>query len=128
MAQYDEDGEHYDVYTGQMVSHKKGDYKLNKNGTYYTEKLNGRNPSGKTVVKASDLLSVDGEGWNKYDFFDSDDIDKTTHGIVYKNAVALLPLLWGPAATVYGAILTTREIAKAMPMLYGIVNSFLGDG
>lgn len=128
LAQYDEDGEHYDQYYGQMIQHKKGDYKLNKNGTYYTERLNGRSPSGKTVIKASDILSIDGEGWNKYDFFDSDDIDKNVHGIIYKNAVSLLPLLWGPAAAIYGGLLTTREIAKSLPMLYGIVNSYFGDG
>jgi hypothetical protein len=32
---------------GRLVEHKKGDYKLNENGTYYTEKLNGRSTIGK---------------------------------------------------------------------------------
>ena len=29
-ATYDSDGEHYDTFTGQMVQHRKGEYKLNQ--------------------------------------------------------------------------------------------------
>ena len=39
-AQYDEDGIHIDPITGEQVQHKKGDFKLNPEGEYYTEKLN----------------------------------------------------------------------------------------
>ncbi|MCF0114004.1 MAG: hypothetical protein HUJ56_01525 [Erysipelotrichaceae bacterium] len=47
MAAWDEDGTHIDPVTGQEVEHKKGEYKLNSNGTYYYENLEGRDVAGK---------------------------------------------------------------------------------
>jgi len=59
MATYDEDGTHYDPMVGHDVIHKKGDYKLNDNGTYYYETLNGRSAMGKEVLSTFDTLTVD---------------------------------------------------------------------
>lgn len=92
MAKWEEDGEHIDPITGMVQTHKKGDYKLNDKGTYYYETLNNRSPIGKEVLSVFDTLTVDGQGINKYDFFDSDDIKKSVPGVVVKNVVKLLPL------------------------------------
>ena len=125
MAQWEEDGEHIDPITGITKQHKKGDYKLNDKGTYYYETLNDRSPIGKEVLSVFDTLTVDGEGLNKYDFFDSDDVKKSVGGVIAKNVAALLPI-FTPIGTAYSALLVAKEFAKAMPMLYGIA-TMLGD-
>ena len=73
---------------------------------------------GKEVLSVFDTLTVDGEGINKYDFFDSDDIEKSISGVIAKNVANLLPL-FTPIGGVYSTILIAKEFAKAMPMLYG---------
>ena len=65
-----------------------------------------------------DTLTVDGEGINKYDFFDSDDVKKSVSGVIAKNVAALLPI-FTPIGTAYSALLVAKEFSKAMPMLYG---------
>lgn len=128
MAQWEEEGEHVDPITGQIKKHAKGDYKLNDEGTYYYETLNGRSTIGKEVLSSMDTLTIDGQGINKYDFFDSDDIEKSVAGVITKNVVSLLPLfIGGPVATAYSSALIAREMAKSLPMLYGIATSLFGD-
>ena len=119
LAQYEEDGTHIDPITGLTKKHSKGDYKLNDKGTYYYETLNDRSPIGKEVLSVFDTLSVDGEGINKYDFFDSDDIEKSISGVIAKNVATLLPL-FTPIGTAYSAALVAKEFSKAIPMLYGV--------
>ena len=75
MAAWDEDGIHIDPVTGKEVQHKKGDLKLNENGTYYYESLDGRSVYGKRILNKFNTLTTDGSALNKYDFFDSDDIE-----------------------------------------------------
>lgn len=125
MAKWEEDGEHIDPITGMVQTHKKGDYKLNDKGTYYYETLNNRSPIGKEVLSVFDTLTVDGQGINKYDFFDSDDIKKSVTGVITKNVVSLLPI-FTPLGGAYSALLVAKEFSKAMPMLYGIATMF-GD-
>lgn len=121
LAQYEEDGEHQDPITGQIVKHKKGDYKLNNEGTYYYETLGGRSSIGKQVLSLMDTITVDGTGINKYDFFDSDDIEKSVGGVIAKNVVTLLPMfIGGPVGTAYATALIAREMAKSLPMIYGV--------
>lgn len=125
MAQWDEDGMHLDPFTGTMKEHKKGDYKLNDKGTYYYETLGGRSVIGKDVLSTFDTFTVDGSGLNKYDFFDSNDIEKSVGGTIAKNIATLIPLFCGPTvASIYSGILVTREFAKSLPMLYGMVTAF----
>ena len=118
MAQWEEDGEHIDPITGLTTKHKKGDYKLNDKGTYYYETLGDRSPIGKEVLSVFDTLTVDGEGLNKYDFFDSDDVKKSITGVIAKNVATLLPL-FTPVGGVYSALMVAKEFSKAMPMMYG---------
>ena len=104
LAQWDEDGEHIDPVTGQKVTHKKGELKLNDNGTYYYEALDGRDIYGRQVLNKMNTITTDGSFWNQYDFFDSDDIkEKSITGSVAKNLALVgsmfIPYVgWGIAA------------------------------
>jgi hypothetical protein len=125
IAKYEEDTE--EIVNGQKVVHKKGTYKLNSDGDYYTEKLNGRSPVGKEFISAMDTITIDGSDVNEYDFFDSDGMDKSVIGSTVKNLVAVSPMLFGgPIGTVYGGLFVARELAKAMPMLADVITLF-GD-
>ena len=123
MAQWDDDNYHIDPLTGEKKKHRKGDYKLNSEGQYYTETLNGRNPMNKRVLSLGNLLTVDGTPINKYDFFDSDDIQKSTSGVIAKTVAAVVPLFIPYVDVAYGGMLATREILKTAPMLYGMLSS-----
>lgn len=126
IAQWESDDTHIDPITGQEVAHKKGDYKLNEDGTYYTETLNGRSLVGKQVISALDTITIDGTELNKYDFMDSDGLDKSAAGTVAKNLTAVVPMIaFGPeVAAIYSGIFVAREIAKALPMLYNFTSIF----
>ena len=124
LATYDEDGVHIDPITGVERTHKKGEAKLNNKGTYYYETLGGRSVIGKEVLSLFDTFTVDGQGINKYDFFDSNDIKKSTSGVIAKNVVAILPLFLGPVVGgIYSAALMGRELSKALPMMYGMATA-----
>lgn len=124
-ATYDSDGEHYDQYTGKMVKHRKGEYKLNQYGSPYTETLNGRSLIGKEVVSASDVITVDNEGMDKYNFFDSDGLDKSPVGTIASAITTIAPMLMGPyVSAIYSGILVARELSKSLPMLYGFTTAW----
>lgn len=96
LAQYDEDGTHTDLVSGQTVEHKKGDLKLDQNGNFYYEKLDGRDIYGRRVLNKMNILTTDGSLWNRYDFFDSDDINqKSVGGSILKN-LALVGTMFIP--------------------------------
>lgn len=123
LATYDKD--EVDKYGKK---HYKGEYKLNDNGTYYYETLNGRSPIGKEVLSSLDNLTREGTTINKYDFFDSDDIEKSVTGTVAKNVASLVPIfIGGPVGVAYSSLIIAREMAKSMPMLYSMSSSLLGD-
>lgn len=126
-ATWDSDGTHIDPISHQEIEHKKGEYKLNDDGQYYYETLNGRSPLNKETLSAFDILTTDGEGMNKYDFLDSDGLDKSVTGTLAKTALAVAPLfLGGPVAAVYSGALVARELVKSFPMLYGMSTSLFG--
>lgn len=126
-ATYDEDQTEIDPYTGNTITHKKGEWKLNEDGEYYTERLNGRSLMGKQVVSATDYLTSENSSINKYDFFDSDDIEKSVGGTLAKNVAAVLPMFVPYLNTAYSGLLVTREMSKSLPMLYGMAKSFTGS-
>ena len=66
-----------------------------------------------------DTLTPEDSAVNKYDFFDSDDLEKSSEGVIAKNLAAVAPLAFlGPAGTaIYGGILAGREMLKTLPML-----------
>lgn len=127
IARYEEDGTHIEY--GREVAHKKGQYKLNEDGTYYSEKLNGRSVVGKEFISALDTITIDDSKANKYDFFDADGLDKSAIGSTVKNLVTAAPLYFlGPTgAAVYGGIFVARELAKSLPMLADVVTLFGKD-
>lgn len=127
MAQWDSDDYNIDPLTGEKKKHRKGDYKLNSEGQYYTETLNGRNPMNRKVVSLGNLLTVDGTPMNKYDFFDSDDVKKSTSGVIAKTVAAVVPLFIPYVDIAYGSVLATREILKTAPMLYGMLSSIFSS-
>jgi hypothetical protein len=58
LAQYDEDGVH--EVNGNILAHKKGEYKLDEYGNPFYEKLGDRSSSDKEVLHVSDILTTDG--------------------------------------------------------------------
>ena len=124
LATYDEDTKELDKFTGEMVTHKKGDLKLNSNGKPYYETLAGRNPYSKQVLSTFDNLTAESSPINKYDFFDSDDLEKSISGSLAKNLLGVAPILMGPeVAAIYSGALVARELLKTAPMVWGMVNS-----
>lgn len=126
-ATYDEDTIEIDPITGNKVKHQKGEWKVNEDGEYYTEKANGRNLRGKTVVSAADYLTSENSAINKYDFFDSDDLEKSVAGTVAKNVASIIPMFIPYVNTAYSGLLVGRELAKTLPMAYGMIASLTGD-
>lgn len=125
-ATYDEDVEEIDPYSGNKILHKKGSFKLNDKGEYYIETLGDRSLHGKQVVSAADYLTSEDSSFNKYDFFDSDDLEKSVSGNIAKNLVAILPMFIPMVGKAYSGLFVARELAKSMPMLYGIVTGLSG--
>lgn len=127
MAQYEEDGFHQDPITKQQVKHKKGDYKLNDKGTFYYETLSGKSPLNKELLVFTDYLTPESSWINEYDFFDSDDVEKSISGVVFKTAATVAPLFLGKKiSNIYSALLVGKELAKTVPLLYEIVTGFQG--
>lgn len=124
LAAYESDGTHIDPITKRERKHKKGDLKLNDKGTYYYETLGNRSVIGKDVLSVTDTFTVDGQGINKYDFFDSDDIEKSVAGCIAKSAATILPAFIPYVGVAYTTALIAKEVTKAMPMLHGIVTAF----
>ena len=86
LAQYDSKGTHPDPITGEEVEHNAGDLKLDNDGNFYYERLDGRNVYGRRVLNKLNTLTVDGSWLNQYDFFDSDDLNqKSLGGSIAKN-------------------------------------------
>lgn len=124
LATYDEDTKELDKFTGEIVTHKKGDLKLNSNGKPYYETLAGRNPYSKQVLSTFDNLTAESSPINKYDFFDSDDLEKSISGSLAKNLLGVAPILMGPeVAAIYSGALVARELLKTAPMVWGMINS-----
>lgn len=113
LATYDEDT------TDEFgVTHHKGEYKYNQFGTYYYETLNGRSPIGKQVLAASDIISPENSALNQIDFFDSDDMKKSTAGVIAKNVALLAPMaLSAPVSSFYISALIAKEMTKSLPMM-----------
>lgn len=126
-ATYDEDTIETDPITGKKVKHYKGEWKLNEDGEYYTEKANGRNLRGKTVVSASDYITDENSKLNSIDFMDSDDLQKSVAGTVAKNVASIIPMFIPYVNTAYSGLLVGRELAKTLPMAYGMISSLMGD-
>ena len=127
MAQYEEDGTHIDPITGEEVQHRKHDYKLNSDGQYYYETLNGRSLIGKEILSNFDIFTIDGEGVNRYDFLDADGLDKSVEGSIAKMAFTIAPMFIPYVGQYYSYALVARELSKSLPMMYGMATSLFGN-
>lgn len=124
MAQYDQDGTHIDPFTGEQVEHKAGDLKLDNTGNFYYEKLDGRDIYGRRVLNKMNVLTTDGSFWNKYDFFDSDDLNqKSIGGTVLKN-LALVGTMFIPYV---GPWIAGLSIATQAAGLLGTLGKMAGE-
>lgn len=126
-ATYDQDTEEIDPITGNKILHRKGEWKVNEQGEFYTEKLNGRSLMGKQVVSAGDYLTPENSIINKYDFFDSDDLQKSVGGTIAKNVASIIPMLIPYVRIAYSGLLVAREMGKSLPMLYGMMEGLSGS-
>lgn len=122
LAQWESDGEHVDPITGKTVKHQKGQAKLNEEGTYYYENLDGRDIYGKQVLNKMNTLTTDGSFWNKYDFFDSDGLEqKSAMGSIMKNA-ALVGTMFIPYV---GPWIAGLSVASQLVGLSGTLGKML---
>ena len=129
MATYDEDGTHVDEY-GRIVEHKKGDFKFDPStGKPFYETLGNREIYNKDVLHISDTLTDDGSKINKFDFFDSDSLDKSVGGSVMKLTASIAPTFIGLAVPelglIYGGISALIALTQLMPTLGKAVNGFI---
>lgn len=105
LASYDNDV--VDPKTGEVL-HKKGDLKYNEDGLPYYETLSGRDVHDKQVLNKMNTLTTDGSIWNKFDFFDSDDLDQKGIGSSLLKNAALVGSMFIPYV---GPIITGLSVA-----------------
>lgn len=129
LATWDEDGTHTDDQ-GRIVEHKKGEYKYHPiTGRPYYETLGNREGYEKDFLHISDTLTREGTKINKFDFFDSDGLDKSVGGSVMKLTASIAPTLLGlvapPIGLAYGGISALIALSQLMPTLGKAVNGFI---
>lgn len=105
LASYDNDV--VDPKTGEVL-HKKGDLKYNEDGLPYYETLSGRDVHDKQVLNKMNTLTTDGSVWNKFDFFDSDDLDQKGVGSSLLKNTALVGSMFIPYV---GPVITGLSVA-----------------
>lgn len=118
LAQYEGGETSIDPLTGETITHKKGEYKVNEDGDYYYETLGNRNVYGKEVRSIWDNITAEGTRANNYDFFDSDGLDKSTGGIIMKTAAQILPLFVPGVQVAYGYMLLGSNLTELLPNMY----------
>ena len=74
------------------IAYYKGQPKVNENGEYYQEFLNGRSSDGKKLLHKTNILTREDSWLNKYDPFDNDGFDKSVWGSITSNALKIVPL------------------------------------
>lgn len=120
LATWDEDGVH--IENGKEVTHKVGDLKFNDNGLPYAELLGDRDIRTKQLIGYGDTLTREGSGWNKIDFFDSDDYEKSFVGTLAKTAFKTIPYFIPVAGEVFGAITAAEGLLRVLPVLGKMAN------
>ena len=113
LASYDKD----ELDDKGNLIHKRGDLKYNEDGLPYYETLGNRSISGKQVLTYSDSLTREGSWLNKYDFFDSDGLDKSMVGTLAKTAFEVMPYLIPGVGEVFGALTAITALNRVLPVL-----------
>ena len=123
LATWDEDGVHEE--DGRMVQHKKGEYKFDEDGCPYYETLGNREIYDKDVLHYTDTFTTDGSKANKFDFFDSDGLDKSIGGTLMKTAVKTLPMLIPYVGPVLGTAGAALALSQLVPVLAKSINGLV---
>jgi len=127
LAQYDEDGEHYDPERGTTVKHKKGEEKQDAKGFYY-ETLGTREAYNRKVLNWADTLTEEGTWIDNYNFMESDGLDKSIAGVVAKTVTKIAPMLIPGFGEYYGLALAGTELMNVIPMIAKAgMGLFVGD-
>ena len=103
------------------IVYQKGQYKLNPDGEYYTEFLNGRSPYDKQIISKWDIITPEGSVLNNFDMFDSDDIEKSTGGSIIRNALKIAPFFIPEVAPFYAAASLGLNLTDALGTLGKLV-------
>lgn len=126
LATYDFDTPEYDENGNLIGIHKKGEYKLNKWGAPYYEKLGDRDAYGKEMLHYSDTFTKEGTVLNKLDFYDSDDKKKSVFGTAMKTAAQIVPMFVHPAVGyTWGAINAAKGIGQSLAALGKGIDSII---
>lgn len=125
LATYDKD-EDETLANGEIVHHKKGEYKF-RNGLPYYETLGDRSITGKQVLAYSDSLTREGSWLNKYDFFDSDGLDKSLVGTVAKTVTMTLPYLIPGVGEILGGATAFLALNRVLPVLGKAIEGIAGS-
>ena len=128
LATWDTDGTHEE--NGRLIEHKKGEYKYDPiTGRPYYETLGNREIYDKDVLHYADTFTKEGTAINKWDFFDSDGLDKSVGGSIMKMTAAVAPTLLGliapPIGLIYGGVSAAIALSQLMPTLGKAINGFV---
>lgn len=126
VATWDEDGEHINPVTGKKEKHYAGENKLDSEGNFYYETLDGRSPQNKQILNLTDTITEDGSWANKWDFLDNDGLDKSITGIVFKTAFSVVPYFIPGVRNVYTLYNTGVELMDAIPALTKAISGLTG--
>lgn len=121
MATYDED-EDETLESGEVIHHKKGDLKFNEYGRPYAETLGNRDITQKQQIAYSDTLLRESSSWNKYNFFDSDDYEKSFVGTIAKTVFKTIPYFIPYVNYAVGAITALEAFGRVLPVIGKAVN------
>lgn len=117
-ATWDDEGDHIDKMTGKKAHHKKGDWKTDEFGNFYTEKVGNKEVIDKQFVTWSEVLTDDNSAWNKLDIFDSDNLETNIPKTVFKAAATVGALLLNPHIGATIAYTTAAiNFARVLPQL-----------
>lgn len=105
LASYDDDV--VDPKTGEVL-HRKGELKYNDDGLPYYETLSGRDVHDKQVLNKMNVLTTESSVWNKFDFFDSDDLNQKGVGSSLLKNAALVGSMFIPYV---GPVITGLSVA-----------------
>lgn len=109
MATYDEDDP--EVKRGER---KVGEYKLNEQGTYYSEKLDGEPVHNKDIISFWDTLTKEKSWAQRYDFFDADGFDKNIAGSAFRTIATIAPVFIKPISPYYVGLSLAFQVGKLM--------------
>lgn len=132
LAQWDFDADENGNPTSDptKVVYHKGEKKIDPTtGTYYYETLGDRDIYGREVLSGFDTLTTDGSVWNKYDFFDSDDREKSLTGSLARAVAQIAPVFVPYVGEAYIGTRIGLSMAQLIPTIGKIFtgndNSFL---